>query len=143
MPPTPCHQSITEPTTCRDCGAVAQWHGVQVLLEDGSLRWDTEVECSSCGSATAICGREIPPDTRERMLTAHGPTMLRLRPPIERATTMRVLRQTLGIALADVRVVLQQILAAEYGGTLPETELLARKLRSAGVDAVAVHPSGS
>ncbi|MFF4039023.1 hypothetical protein [Streptomyces sp. NPDC001816] len=51
---------------------------------------------------------------------------------------MRVLRERLGVGLTEVRALVEQVVAGEYGGTLPETELLARRLRAAGVDAVAV-----
>ncbi|MCF3133106.1 hypothetical protein [Streptomyces olivochromogenes] len=48
-----------------------------------------------------------------------------------------MLRKTLGLGLAEVKGVPEQVLCGEYGGTRPETELLARRLRAAGVDAVA------
>ncbi|MEU0989927.1 hypothetical protein [Streptomyces sp. NPDC005953] len=53
------------------------------------------------------------------------------------ATVMRVLRAELGIGLDGVKAVLGQVLSGQYSGTLPEMELLARKLRASGIDAVA------
>ncbi|MCX5611595.1 hypothetical protein OHB39_29165 [Streptomyces sp. NBC_00047] len=50
---------------------------------------------------------------------------------------MRVLRAELGIGLDGVKAVLEQVLSGQYSGTLPEMELLARKLRASGIDAVA------
>ncbi|MFI9805912.1 hypothetical protein ACIHEJ_16370 [Streptomyces sp. NPDC052301] len=82
----------------------------------------------------AVCGRELPAELRERMLAEHGRTELRLGPSADRVAVMRVLRRELGIGLGEVRAVLEQ----GYGGTLPETELLARRLRAVGVDAYAV-----
>ncbi|MFF2305940.1 hypothetical protein ACFVVP_25950 [Streptomyces sp. NPDC058128] len=40
-------------------------------------------------------------------------------------------------ALGGVKAVLEQVLSGQYSGTLPEMELLARKLRASGIDAVA------
>ncbi|MFE2138472.1 hypothetical protein ACFW9X_35750 [Streptomyces sp. NPDC059466] len=48
---------------------------------------------------------------------------------------MRVLRAELGIGLDGVRAVLEQVLTGQYSGTLPEMELLARKLRASGIGA--------
>ncbi|MFI1768373.1 hypothetical protein ACH41H_40900 [Streptomyces sp. NPDC020800] len=50
---------------------------------------------------------------------------------------MRILRTELGIDLVDAKAVLRRVLSGEYTGTLPEMELLARKLRASGVAAVA------
>ncbi|MEU9947547.1 hypothetical protein [Streptomyces sp. NPDC047939] len=50
---------------------------------------------------------------------------------------MRVLRAELGIGLDGVRAVLEQVLAGQYSGNLPEMELLARKLRASGLEAAA------
>ncbi|MFF7972676.1 hypothetical protein [Streptomyces sp. NPDC007905] len=75
---------------------------------------------------------------RERMLAEHGRTVLRLGGPAQRLTVMRVLRERLGAGPTEVRALWEQVAAGEYGGTLPETELLAPRLRAAGVDAVAV-----
>ena len=126
--------SVSDSVPCPDCGASAERHGVQVLLDDDSLRWDTEVVCRGCGSAMAVCGTEVPGGMRELLPAEHGRAELRLGPSTDRGAVMRVLRRTLGLGLGEARDVREQ----GYGGTLPETELLARRLRDAGVDAVAV-----
>ncbi|MGW2742132.1 hypothetical protein [Streptomyces sp. NPDC001450] len=131
-------ESLEGPVPCPSYRATAQWHGVQVLLDDDSLRWDTETTCPACGSAMAVCGRDLPAEMRERMLTEHGRTLLRLEASAQRQAVMHVLRKRLGVGPAEIRALVEQVVAGEYGGTLPETELLARKLRAAGVDAVAV-----
>ncbi|MFB7829330.1 hypothetical protein [Streptomyces hydrogenans] len=45
--------------------------------------------------------------------------------------------EELGIGLGEVRAVLEQISTGQYAGTLPEMELLARKLRASGIEAAA------
>ncbi|GAA2281285.1 hypothetical protein GCM10010234_18040 [Streptomyces hawaiiensis] len=50
---------------------------------------------------------------------------------------MRVLRAVLGIDLLSAKAVLRRVLSGDYSGTLPEMELLARKLRACGIAALA------
>ncbi|MEU1402240.1 hypothetical protein ABZ471_07715 [Streptomyces sp. NPDC005728] len=111
-----------------------------MLRDDDSLRWDTETVCPACGGATAECGTELPGGMRERLLAEHGWATVRLGPAAEGVTVLRVLRHELGVGLGEVRAVLDR----GYRGTLPEAESLARRLRAAGVDAVAVRetPAG-
>jgi hypothetical protein len=124
---------------CQDCGAQAEWWGAQQLLGD-ALRWDAESVCSACGCAVAVCGGDLTAELRERLLDKHGRARLQVNPPAKSATIMQVLRGELGLPLADVKTVLHQLLAGEYSGTLPELELIARKLRASGIDAVASLP---
>lgn len=125
---------------CEDCGARLERCGVHSLI-GGTLRWDVESMCRACGQATADCGQVLPARLRDRLLTDHGPATLHVTDPsVERVTLMRVLRAELGIGLTEVKAVLGQVLAGAYSGTLPEVEYLARKLRRAGVDAVATRP---
>ncbi|MFF5705590.1 hypothetical protein ACFY7H_24330 [Streptomyces sp. NPDC012794] len=129
-------ESIRYSAACQDCGGEAEWRGVQALVS-GSLRWDTECSCRSCGSALAVCGGELPAGLRSRLLSEHGPARLRVDPTARSAAVMRVLRAELGIGLAEVRSVLGEVVAGSHSGTLPEMELLARRLRASGIDAVA------
>lgn len=46
---------------------------------------------------------------------------------------MKVLRACLGLDLADAKTELRRVLSGDYSGTLPEMELLAERLRAAGV----------
>ncbi|MFG2532156.1 hypothetical protein [Streptomyces sp. NPDC048516] len=125
---------------CVGCGAQSECWGVHCLI-GGSLRWDVEAVCSACGQATAECGLDLPTRLRERLLADHGPATLRVRDPsVERVAVMRVMRAVLGVGLTGVKAVVGQVLAGACTGTLPEVELLARKLRGAGVDAVAARP---
>lgn len=75
-------ESIRYSTLCQECGAEAEWCGVQALVGE-------------------------------------------------------VLRAELGIGLDGVRAVLVKVLTGQYAGTLPEMELLARKLRASGGEATA------
>ncbi|MFJ3876802.1 hypothetical protein ACIPW5_05020 [Streptomyces sp. NPDC090077] len=135
-------ESITYAAECGDCGAEVEWCGVQVL-DDRSLRWDTEFGCTACGAAMFVCKGELPAELRGRLLAEHGPALLRVDPSARNAAVMRVLRAELGIGLDEVRTVLGGIRAGSHSGTLPEMELLARRLRAAGIDAVAERPQRS
>ncbi|MFI0975483.1 hypothetical protein ACH4SP_00475 [Streptomyces sp. NPDC021093] len=127
---------------CPGCGAGAEWHGVQVLLAGaGSLRWDTECACPACGSSAAVCDDELPDGLREQLLAEHGRATLQVSPSARSAPVMQVLRASLGLDLTAAKAALHRIRLGEYTGTLPETELLARRLRASGVDAVARSPA--
>ncbi|MEV7891954.1 hypothetical protein ACWD3I_01520 [Streptomyces sp. NPDC002817] len=123
-------------TPCPECRSPADWVGVQALVGD-SLRWDVEVTCPACLFAVADCGGDLSDDVREQLLAEHGAAVLRLRAPAHRGTVLRVLRAALGLELVDAKGALEQVWGGAYVGTQPEVELLARRLREAGVDAVA------
>ncbi|MFI6011279.1 hypothetical protein ACIBAG_21080 [Streptomyces sp. NPDC051243] len=127
---------MTRSVPCPDCGAAADWAGVQALLGE-SLRWDVELTCAGCGFAVAECGGAPSEEMRRRLIAEHGRAVLLVRRPVANASVMRVLRAQLGVGLAEAKTLLGRVLAAQYSGTLPEMELLARGLRAAGVDAVA------
>ncbi|MEU7068123.1 hypothetical protein [Streptomyces sp. NPDC046161] len=129
-------ESIRYSAVCQGCGAEAEWCGVQALVGD-VLRWDVESTCPACGFALAVCGGALPEEMRGRLLSEHGRARLRVAPPPKNAAIMRVLRAELGIGLDGVRAVLDQVLTGQYSGTLPEMELLARKLRASGIEAAA------
>ncbi|MCX5333933.1 hypothetical protein [Streptomyces sp. NBC_00140] len=130
------YASLRRTTPCPECRSPADWVGVQALVGD-SLRWDVEVACPACRFAVADCGGELSDDVREQLLAEHGAAVLCLRAPAHRVTVLRVLRAALGLELAAVKDVLEQVWGGAYVGTPPEVELLARRLRAAGVDAVA------
>ena len=134
-------ESIRYSAGCQDCGAELECSGVQALV-NGSLRWDTESRCSACGFAVAACGGDLPAELRDRLLSERGPARLQVDPSASKAAIMRVLRAELGIALADVRSVLNEVVTGGYAGTMPEMELLARRLRASGIEAVAARPAG-
>ncbi|MFJ9821941.1 hypothetical protein ACIRU3_43255 [Streptomyces sp. NPDC101151] len=91
-----------------------------------------------CGFAVAVCGGDLPRERRDQMLAEHGPARLRVSSPsASRVAIMRVLRAEFGIDLVQARSVLHRVLCGDWSGTLPEMELLARKLRASGVAAVA------
>ncbi|MFH9727860.1 hypothetical protein ACH4M4_33575 [Streptomyces sp. NPDC017254] len=129
-------ESIRYSAVCQGCGAEAEWCGVQALVGE-ALRWDVESACPTCGSALAVCGGGLPEELRGQLLSEHGRARLQVAPPTRNAAIMRVLRVELGIGLDGIRSVLDQVLTGQYSGTLPEMELLARKLRSSGIEATA------
>lgn len=131
--------SLTYSAACRDCGAQSECHGVQALVGD-TLRWDVESVCPACGSAVAECGGELPSDLRERILAEHGTAWLRVTATAgQRVAVLRVLRAELALDLTAARAALNRVLAGDHAGTLPEVELLARRLRGVGVAAEAGH----
>ncbi|MFJ6934795.1 hypothetical protein [Streptomyces sp. NPDC101132] len=135
-------ESVRYSGECRECGAAGlECWGVQALV-DGRLRWDVESRCAACGDAVAACGGEVPAERREQLLAEHGPARLRVdtRGAAARVTVMRVLRAELGLDLPSAKAALHDVLAGAPTGTLPETERLARALRTAGVPATAVRP---
>ncbi|WP_328892049.1 hypothetical protein [Streptomyces sp. NBC_00236] len=109
---------------------------MQALVGE-ELRWDVESMCPACGFAVAVCGDDLPDELRGRLLVEYGPAKLQVAQPTRGAAVMRVLRAELGIGLGGVRAVLEQVLAGQYSGTLPEMELMARKLRASGIEAAA------
>lgn len=134
-------ESIRYSAACQGCGVEAEWCGVQALVGE-ELRWDVESTCPTCGFALAVCGGDLPDEMRGRLLSEHGRAKLQVTPPAKNAAIMRVLRAELGIGLDGVRAVLEQVLTGQYSGTLPEVELLARKLRAAGIEAAASRTVG-
>jgi hypothetical protein len=130
-------ESVRFSAMCQDCGAELECCGVQALV-DGRLRWDVESTCSGCGFAVAVCGGDLPSERRDQMLYEHGPARLQVvSPSANSVVMMRMLRAELGIDLVDAKAVLRRVLSGDYSGTLPEMELLARKLRASGIAAVA------
>lgn len=86
----------------------------------------------------AACGGVLPSELRGRLLSEGGRALLKVDPSARNAVIMRVLRVELGLDLASVRSVLTKVVTGVYSGTMPEVELLARKLWASGIDAVAV-----
>ncbi|WP_345349163.1 hypothetical protein [Actinoallomurus liliacearum] len=135
------YESVEYPSACEACGAVTECSGAQVLLDDG-LRWDVASSCPGCGQAFIACGRaDIPADLRDRLLTEHGPTRLEI---VDRsansALLMKALRAELAGGLHQAKEMLQRVRAGGHTGTLPEVELLARRLCEAGIQARAGRP---
>lgn len=130
-------ESVRYSARCQDCGAELECLGVQALV-DGRLRWDVESACSACGFAVAVCGGDLPSERRDQMLSEHGPARLQMVSPSAKSVAMmQVLRAELGIDLVNAKAVLRRVLSGDYAGTLPEMELLALKLRAAGIAALA------
>ncbi len=136
MTQQPVYASVEYPAVCQGCGGRLECQGIQALV-DGSLRWDVECACRTCGSSLAACGGDLPDELRDRILDEQSPVRLLVDPPTGNVAIMRVLRAELGIDLTDARAVLDRILAGDYSGTLPEVEFLARRLRTAGIAAAA------
>nr|WP_229870438.1 hypothetical protein [Streptomyces longisporoflavus] len=134
-------QSVRYAETCQDCGADLECCGVQVLAH-GCVQWDVGASCTACGFAIAVCFGDIPSERRAQLLAEHGAATLRVIGPSakKRVVIMRVLRAELGIDLVSAKAALGSVLNGDHSGTLPEMELLARKLRASGIAAEAARP---
>ncbi|MGW6059253.1 hypothetical protein [Streptomyces sp. NPDC055189] len=133
-------ESVRYAETCRDCGAELECWGVQVLV-GSRLQWDVESSCAACGLAMAVCFGDISSERRAQVLSEHGAATLRvIDESARRVVIMRVLRAELGIDLVSAKAVVSRVLNGDYSGTLPEMELLARKLRASGIPAEARRP---
>jgi len=64
--------------------------------------------------------------------------MLQVDPSARNVVIMRVLRAELGLDLAGVRSVLNEVVDSAFSGTMPELEFLPRKLRASRVNSGAV-----
>ncbi|MEV8314872.1 hypothetical protein AB0Q95_11920 [Streptomyces sp. NPDC059900] len=106
-----------------------------------SLEWDVTASCAACGVAFAVCFGDMPSERWAQLIAEHGAATLRVvGPSAKRVVIMRVLRAELGVDLVHAKAVLGRVLDGDYSGTLPEMELLARKLRAAGIAAEATRP---
>jgi hypothetical protein len=75
---------------------------------------------------------------RDRLLAEHGPTRLEIvDQSANSALLMKVLRAELGEDLQHTKEMLRRVRAGGHTGTLAEVELLARRLRAAGIQAKA------
>jgi hypothetical protein len=131
-------ETIRYVAVCQECAGETRCCGAQVLVGH-RLRWDVESACPACGFAVAVCGGDLPKARRDQLLADHGPATLRVTDPTGQAVpVLRVLRAALGLDVAGARAALSRLHDGTLTGTLPETELLARRLRAAGVPAEAV-----
>ncbi|WP_331747848.1 hypothetical protein OIA45_45510 (plasmid) [Streptomyces chartreusis] len=133
-------ESVTYSEACQDCGAELECRGVQALV-DGCPQWDAAAACAVFGFAVAVYDEDLPGEQRNQMLAEHGPPRLRvISPSASSVVIMRVLRAELGTDLVDAKALARRARSSERGGTLPEMELLVRKLRASGVAAAADRP---
>ncbi len=134
-------ESVRYPSDCETCGAVAECDAGEGLV-DGEVRWDIAKSCAACGMYVIACGRsDVPGDLRERLLSEHGPTRLRLCDPSSSAVVlMRVIRVELGLDLIQAKAMAQRVRAGTQTGTLTEMTVLAHRLRQAGVQATTERP---
>ncbi|MFF7636665.1 hypothetical protein ACFZB9_26470 [Kitasatospora sp. NPDC008050] len=123
---------------CPVCGGEAACWGGQVLVRE-RLEWSIEADCPACGPSASCGSGGIPDDLRERLIGECGPGHVDLpRPDARAAVVMKVIRAGSDLDLSQARGALQALRSGQYTGTMPEIELLARRLRAAGVAARAV-----
>ena len=109
----------------------------------GRLEWTVSTRCPVCANATEECGRGDSPELiRQALVDAHGwSRIVPGQPAPSPVAVMKVLREAGSgpITLADARERAAQLLTGGHRGTRVELELLAQRLRDAGV-AVEVMP---
>jgi hypothetical protein len=131
---------------CGVCGASAVCE-VGERIVHGRLQWTISSRCRACGDETEEIGwDDSPAKVRNALLDTHGPVRIRLEPPPEDlASVMKVLRQRGKVAIGEAKAQAQRLAAGELVGTLVEMELLAERLREAGIGAATerIRPTSS
>lgn len=128
-------ESAIETAPCPACGGTLEVASTQVLLPDGTLRWDVTRSCPQCGSVTHEGGPgPMPDELRQSLLRANGPTSLRIPAPVG-VSVMRVLRTTFDLSLPQAKQMAERAGREGLTGTRPEMEQLAERLRAIGVKA--------
>lgn len=137
----PVGESVRYQTECEVCGAAAECDAGESLV-DGQVRWDIVRNCAACGLHVIACGRsDVPAELRERLSAAHGPARVRLADPSTGVVVlMKVMRAEPGLDPAQAKAAAERVRGGTHTGTLTEMELLARRLREAGVEATAERP---
>lgn len=137
-------QGVRTTTPCEACGGMVIRDTGQ-FIDRGRLWWGTEGACQNC--PVTWCeqdsGGATPEETRQALLTEHGPARLRLtEPEASRVTVLRVLREAGGLSLAQAQARAAELRTAGLVGTLVEMEFLAARLRDRSVAVtVATSPS--
>jgi hypothetical protein len=130
-------QGATVVAPCPSCGRPTS-HDVVEFLVQHRLEWSVSVRCE-CGHTSVACGSDDSPELiRQALVEAHGWSRIAPVTPLPSlAAVMRVLRQgELGqMTLAEAKERAGRLLAGEQRGTRVELELLAERLRAAGVAA--------
>ncbi|MDP9794721.1 hypothetical protein J2S43_003233 [Catenuloplanes nepalensis] len=124
-------------TVCPECGA-EESRDVWDQVVGGRLAWGVSGRCPADPehSAWESCGwDETPPDIRGELLERHGEHRLRVtpRPGWSRMRLLRALRGE-DTPLAEVKDLASRVLAGEITGTEGEMDLLAHRIRPAGLD---------
>jgi hypothetical protein len=123
-------------TYCPLCGA-EELRETWDQVVDGRLQWSVQSRCPTCpDSVTVSCGRgPLMPDTRAEILRQRGEFRLRVtaRAGWSRMELLRALRKD-GAGMNEVRALADRVLASRVTGTEGELELLADRIRPAGLD---------
>src|SRR5690349_6492099 len=117
-------------------------------LHFGRLNWWREFECSRCGSQEHLDDSGLPPPELRQVLLAEWGEWEVVLPDLGDMGTrvthaLTVLRQALGLSLADIAILRQHIPGAIRRGTPPELEWLQRQLETVGIPSSLQHVTGS
>jgi hypothetical protein len=124
------------PFTCASCSGPTSAKTYQLIVGK-RLQWVLFHECPD-GDEEEFGWDETPPQLRQAILEQCGTYRLRLtqEPGSRKVAVLKVLRDT-GRSLSEASAALTELLGPGIAGTDVELQLLADRLREAGVEAVA------
>jgi hypothetical protein len=110
---------------CESCGAPGTGWAVQ-LVQDGRLRWEEDWQCTECHIASGDRGVGAPAWIRDEILAQHGAYRLTLTDEtVEGVVVLKVLRDALGLSIAQAQQAMRALRGAGYEGTYVELTLVA------------------
>lgn len=121
---------------CPECGAVCVV-GIGQTTLGGRLYWSVGYRCESCGLMMEQDGAdELPAGYREEVLRQDGEWALEVgsAEPRIKVEVVRVLRESLGLSLADTKAYFGRIPGQVMTGTRAEMMYLKKLLNARGVD---------
>lgn len=125
---------------CWQCGRACEL-GVGQTVAGGRLVWSAGYRCEHCGQMMEEDGSgEMPAAYREEVLRVQGEWALEVpsAEPRIKAEVVRVLREWLGLSLADAKAYFGRMPGQVMSGTPAEMMYLKKLLNARGVD-VEVH----
>ncbi|NOK22648.1 hypothetical protein [Corallococcus carmarthensis] len=132
-----------EQMACGDCGRPVDLYGGQSAV--GGLRYWASYQCEHCGGRREMDGIGMPPESfRRAFLQEQGTWGLEVRAPGALALqALKLLRETLGLSLAEVGVLKARMPGVVREGTRVEMEWLKQLLGAKGVTSSVVPVAGT
>ncbi|WNG32354.1 hypothetical protein F0U61_01090 [Archangium violaceum] len=122
--------------SCWQCGAACEL-GIGQTVQGGRLVWSAGYRCARCGQMVEEDGwGEMPTAYREEVLRVQGEWALEVgsAEPRIKVEVVRVLREWLGLTLADAKAYFDRIPGQVIRGTQAEMMYVKKQLSARGVD---------